>query len=80
MSFGMPELAADHVGHAAGQERERDLGAGSMPVDDLVGGAVAAEGADDVVVARPGPSRDDLGRVVALARVDRLDLVAACSA
>ena len=72
---GDPERAGDDVGRAAGQDRDRDVGAGEA-VGDLVQGPVAAEG-DDEVVAAVARLAADLGRVVLRLGRDRLDLVAA---
>ena len=57
-----PERAADDVGRAAGQDGDRDVGS-REPVRDLVQGAVAAEG-DDEVIAAVARLAADLGRVV----------------
>ena len=72
---GDPERAGDDVGRAAGEDRDRDVGAGEA-VGDLVQGPVAAEGDDDVVAAVDRLAAD-LGRVVLRLGRDRLDLVAA---
>ena len=70
----MPRVRADDVGGPAGEHRDGDVGAG-QPVGDLVQGAVAAEGHDDVVsaVLRLPP---DLDRMLGGLRVDGLDVVA----
>ena len=70
---GDAEGAADDVGRAARQHRDRHVGAGK-PVDDLVQGPVAAEGDDDVV-AVVAHLASDLGGMVLRLGGDRLDLV-----
>ena len=72
---GDAEHLAQHVRRAAGQAGHRRRAAG-QPVGDLVDGAVAAEGDDDVVALLRRLAAQ-LGRVAARLRVDRLDLVAA---
>ena len=59
---GDAERPRDDVGRAAGQHRDRDVGAGE-PVGDLVERAVPAEGDDDVVAAVDRLAAD-LGGVV----------------
>ena len=71
---GDAERAADDVGRAAGQHRDRHVGAGEA-VGDLVQRPVAAEG-DDHVVAVVADLAADLGRVVLRLGRDRLDLIA----
>ena len=72
-SVGDPERAREHVRRAAGQRRERGVGAGE-PVGGLVERAVAGEHDHDVeaVVA---PRRARAGRVAAPRRLGDLDVV-----
>ena len=72
---GDAQRAADDVGRAARQHRDRDVGP-REPVGDLVQRPVAAKG-DDHVVAVVAHLAPDLGRVVLRLGVDRLDLIAA---
>ena len=71
---GDAEGAADDVGRAARQHRDRHVGPGE-PVDHLVQRPVAAEGDDDVVAVVAHLAADLGGVVLRLGR-HRLDLVA----